>query len=52
MLSASWLSRALDGEGNKSVNRRGVATVLAVANYVKSEDSARLSVAAHELFLD
>lgn len=42
VLSASWLSRALDSEGNKSVNRRGVATLLAVANYLKSEDSADL----------
>jgi glycosylphosphatidylinositol transamidase len=37
VLSTSWLSRALDSEGDKTVNRRGVATLLAVANYVKSE---------------
>ena len=36
VLSASWLTRALDSEGERSVNRRGVATLLAVANYVKS----------------
>ncbi|GAA5936961.1 hypothetical protein JCM1841_003932 [Sporobolomyces salmonicolor] len=35
VLSASWLSRAMDDEGNRRVNTRGVAIVLALANYFK-----------------
>ncbi|GAA5911383.1 GPI-anchor transamidase subunit GAA1 [Sporobolomyces salmoneus] len=35
VLSASWLSRALDEEGRRRVNTRGISTVLALANYMK-----------------
>ncbi|GAA5895626.1 hypothetical protein JCM5296_003765 [Sporobolomyces johnsonii] len=35
VLSASWLSRAIDDEGNRRINTRGVAIVLALANYFK-----------------
>ncbi|GAA5985963.1 hypothetical protein JCM5350_007822 [Sporobolomyces pararoseus] len=35
VLSASWLSRARDEEGRRRINNRGVATVLALANYMK-----------------
>ncbi|GAA5979372.1 hypothetical protein JCM11641_005016 [Rhodosporidiobolus odoratus] len=35
VLSASWLSRALDEHGNRRINTRGVALVLALANYFK-----------------
>lgn len=43
VLGASWLSRALDEEGNRRVNARGIATVLAVANYLKSPSFALLT---------
>lgn len=36
VLSASWLSRALGEDGEKRINVRGVALVLALANYLKS----------------
>lgn len=36
VLSASWLSRLRDGEGRRRVNTRGVASVLALANFLKS----------------
>ncbi|GAA5930593.1 GPI-anchor transamidase subunit GAA1 [Sporobolomyces koalae] len=35
VLSASWWSRARDENGQRRVNTRGVATVLALANYFK-----------------
>ncbi|KAK4700672.1 GPI-anchor transamidase subunit GAA1, partial [Phenoliferia sp. Uapishka_3] len=35
VLGASWLSRSRDEQGNRRINTRGVATVLAVANYLK-----------------
>ncbi|GAA5989951.1 hypothetical protein JCM10908_002393 [Rhodotorula pacifica] len=35
VLSASWLSRALDEDGQRRVNVRGVALLLAIANYLK-----------------
>ncbi|TNY19340.1 GPI-anchor transamidase [Rhodotorula diobovata] len=35
VLSASWLSRARDDDGSRRVNTRGVAIVLALANYFK-----------------
>lgn len=37
ILSASWLSRAVDENGNRKVNVRGIAIVLALANYLMSE---------------
>ena len=37
VLSASWLSRAMDEDGRRRVNIRGVALVLALANYLKSQ---------------
>lgn len=36
MLSASWLSRATHETGHPRINTRGVALVLALANYFKS----------------
>lgn len=36
VLAASWLSRALDDDGERRVNVRGVALLLAIANYFKS----------------
>ena len=36
VLSASWLSRATNDDGSRRVNTRGVALVLALANYFKS----------------
>lgn len=36
VLSASWLSRAVDENGQPRINTRGVAIVLALANYFKS----------------
>ncbi|GAA5827560.1 hypothetical protein JCM11251_001733 [Rhodosporidiobolus azoricus] len=35
VLSASWLSRAADENGQQRINTRGVASVLALANYFK-----------------
>ncbi|GAA5846836.1 hypothetical protein JCM3766R1_004665, partial [Sporobolomyces carnicolor] len=35
VLSASWLSRARDANGERRINTRGVSTVLALANYMK-----------------
>ncbi|GAA5912350.1 hypothetical protein JCM6882_002568 [Rhodosporidiobolus microsporus] len=35
VLGASWLSRAVDETGQQRINTRGVATVLALANYFK-----------------
>ena len=35
IISASWLSRT--GEGDGTLNLRGVATVLSLAGYLKSE---------------
>ncbi|GAA5905667.1 hypothetical protein JCM8208_005799 [Rhodotorula glutinis] len=35
VLSASWLSRATNEDGSRRVNTRGVALVLALANYFK-----------------
>lgn len=36
VLSASWLSRAVDERAQPVVNTRGIAIVLALANYLKS----------------
>ena len=47
VLSASWLSRALDENGQRRINVRGIALVLALANYLKSR-SLRLLVARDE----
>lgn len=44
MLSASWLSRARDAEGERKVNIRGVAIVLALANFLESETSSLYKV--------
>ncbi|KAI5474391.1 glycosylphosphatidylinositol transamidase [Pseudohyphozyma bogoriensis] len=35
VLSASWMSRAVGDDGEKRINTRGVAIVLALANYLK-----------------
>lgn len=42
VLSASWLSRAVDEHAQSVVNTRGVAIVLALANYLKSSLRTRL----------
>jgi glycosylphosphatidylinositol transamidase len=44
VLSASWLSRARDAEGERKVNIRGVAIVLALANFLESETSSLYKV--------
>lgn len=43
VIGASWLSRATDEAGERRINVRGVALLLAIANYFKSKRSSPLS---------